>query len=142
MSLEVRKANVDDFPRVRYFYQYCEKHSDQEHALEKINDDMLREAVENEKVYLCFQEDNLIGAMILKAEERKAWITHIAIHPAFFGRGILNMMVQYTLNHLQANNITNVQLFIPEDNIQQANMFKNLGFKPGMGSWLEYLFEE
>ena len=39
-------------------------------------------------------------------------------------------------------NITNVQLFIPEDNIQQANMFKNLGFKPGTGSWLEYLFEE
>ena len=52
------------------------------------------------------------------------------------------MMVQYALDHLQANNITNVQLFIPEDNIQQANMFKNLGFKPGMGSWLEYLFEE
>lgn len=52
------------------------------------------------------------------------------------------MMVQYALDHLQANNITNVQLFIPEDNIQQANMFKNLGFKPGTGSWLEYLFEE
>ena len=65
MSLDIRKANVGEFPRVRYFYQYCMKHTDKEHALMEVNEDLLQEAIQNEKVFLCFQYDTLVGALIL-----------------------------------------------------------------------------
>lgn len=142
MSLDIRKANVGEFPRVRYFYHYCVKHTDEEHALMEVNEDLLQEAIQNEKVFLCFQYDTLVGALILDEKEREAWITHIAIHPAYFGKGMLNIMVQDALEKMRVNQVTKVHLFIPEGNIQTANMFVNFGFQPHLGNWYEYQIEE
>lgn len=144
MSLEIRKANLNEFSRVRFFFQYCDKHSDFEHSVTKIDDSYLQEVINDGKVFLGFRYDTLIVALIIDRKGNEAWISQMTIHPSFYGKGVLNIIVQDALDKMRAQDVNTVHLYIPNDHPQQVMMFENCGFqkKGDDDCWYEYTLKE
>jgi len=76
----------------------------------------------------AFENDKLIGVVIVNHEGRKGWINRLAVLPEYQRRGVASKLVEYGENWLRERGIKIYATLIEDYNDSSKKLFKKMGY--------------
>ena len=149
--ITVRHATMAEYDDVEKFYcELIESMRDTEYKPEwKMGvyptEQMLKDAIEEQTLYLAHLENDLVGVMMLNHDyepeyERVKWLTDakkdeiMAIHTLGVShtrqrQGIAGQMVLYVIEKCRQDSIKTIRLDVLKKNVPAAKLYTSMGFK-------------
>lgn len=92
----------------------------------------LRTLVErNPGLFLVAEEEGKVTGTVIGAwDGRRAWLYHLAVHPAFQGRGTGRMLLEEVERRLRAVGATKLNLLVEQGNEGVTDFYRRFGYAP------------
>ena len=82
----------------------------------------------NLKYFLAFENNEIIGSIIVSHNGRKGWINRLAVVPEYRNRGIAGELIKIAENYLRQEGIRIYACLIENWNQASMNLFSKLGY--------------
>lgn len=82
----------------------------------------------NLAMVVCTGDDTIIASVLASDDGRRGWLNHLAVHPAYQGRGLGRFLVDETITRLRAQGCEKLNLLVRSDNAQVCAFYEALGF--------------
>ncbi len=79
-------------------------------------------------VVVCATDDTIIASVLASDDGRRGWLNHLAVHPAYQGRGLGTFLVNETITRLRAQGCEKLNLLVRNENAQVCAFYEALGF--------------
>ncbi len=76
----------------------------------------------------AFENDKLIGIVLLTDDGRKGWINRLAVHPEYRKKGVAQELIKKSEEHFRKKGIYLFAALIEDWNIPSMNLFKKMGY--------------
>jgi len=76
----------------------------------------------------AFENNKLIGVIIVNHEGRKGWINRLAVLPEFQRKGVASKLIEYGENWLRERGIKIYATLIEDYNDSSKKLFKKMGY--------------
>lgn len=149
--MDIRQARVDECETViGFYYEMIDKMQASEfHPTWKMGvyptDDYLKELVLNQQVFICIEDEKIIGASVINhncnesyaktkwdvaASENEVMIIHLlCILPEYGGRGFGTQLMQFLQKHAADNSQKAIRLDVMEESLPAIKLYESAGFK-------------
>ena len=149
--MRISKANKDQFEAARSFYHsLIDAMKDSPYDIGWKKDiypapEFLKESIEAGELYVCVEDGNIAGAMVLnhccnegysrfkwqtEASEDEALVIHaLSVHPAYGGKGYAKAMVRKAFEVGASTHQKAVRLDVLAGNVPAEKLYTALGFK-------------
>ena len=86
----------------------------------------------------CVAEENgtIVGAVLCGHDGRRGLIHHLAVAPAYHGKGIGKLLVQECITHLRAAGMVRALILVAGDNARAHSFWLRLGWEDVPGAIL------
>jgi putative acetyltransferase len=86
----------------------------------------------------CVAEESgtIVGAVLCGHDGRRGLIHHLAVAPAYHGKGIGKLLVQECITHLRATGIVRALILVAGDNARAHSFWLRLGWEDVPGAIL------
>ncbi len=74
-----------------------------------------------------------------RSRRRVGEIHELAVHPAYWGKGIARRLLEAGLAHIRTRGLTCAGLWVGEHNERAQAFYRRLGFRPTQKGWGEWL---
>ncbi len=125
--MEIRKLAISDYEEITKLWSkanlpYKPKGRDSKEAI-------AAEMKANPDFFLgAFEDDQLIGVVILSCDSRKGWINRLAVDPAHRRRGIAKTLIAESEKVLRKHGFRIFCVLIEDYNAISKELFKKCGF--------------
>lgn len=82
------------------------------------------------------ENGTMVGAMLCGHDGRRGLIYHLAVLPAYHGKGIGKLLVQECVTHLRAAGIVRALIFVARDNAGAHSFWIRIGWEDVAGAIL------
>ncbi|MFM7679342.1 MAG: GNAT family N-acetyltransferase [Roseiflexaceae bacterium] len=82
----------------------------------------------NLAMVVCTSDDTIIASVLASDDGRRGWLNHLAVHPAYQGRGLGRVLVDETITRLRAQGCEKLNLLVRNENAQVCAFYEALGF--------------
>jgi ribosomal protein S18 acetylase RimI-like enzyme len=82
----------------------------------------------NLAMVVCTGDDTIIASVLASDDGRRGWLNHLAVHPAYQGRGLGRFLVDETIARLRAQGCEKLNLLVRSDNAHVCAFYETLGF--------------
>ena len=76
----------------------------------------------------AFEDNKLIGTVIISSDTRKGWINRLAVHPAYRNRGVAKALIAESERILMENGVKIFCALIENHNEASKKLFKECGY--------------
>ncbi|MCD6445420.1 GNAT family N-acetyltransferase [Candidatus Bathyarchaeota archaeon] len=88
-----------------------------------------RQMKENPEFFLgAFENNRLIGTVIISSDTRKGWINRLAVHPNYRGRGVARALINKAEKILKHKGIRIFCALIEKTNDASRKLFRKCGY--------------
>jgi len=149
--ITVRQAKMADYDDIERFYRELIESMRSSEFKPKWKmgiyptEQLLKDAIKGQTLFLSFLENDLVGAMILNhdsepeyenakwladAEKNEVMVIHLlGVAPAYHGKGIARQMVSKAIEIGKNNSIIAIRLDVLTQNTPAAKLYISMGFK-------------
>ncbi|MGL4928973.1 MAG: GNAT family acetyltransferase [Plesiomonas sp.] len=124
--MEIRVFKQNDFEEVLTLWDRCD-------VLRPWNDpeiDIERKVHTGVDLFLVAEvAGEVIGTIMGGYDGHRGWVTYLAVHPDYRGRGIANALVNRVEKKLIARGCPKIHLLVREENQSVINMYEKLGYE-------------
>ena len=94
------------------------------------------------KFFLLVREsdDTVAGTSWLTVDGRRTYLHHFGIHPDYQGKGLSNMLLEYSLKEAKRIGMQ-IKLEVHVDNLKALNLYKKVGFDY-LGDYAVYIIRD
>ena len=82
------------------------------------------------------ENGTIVGAVLCGHDGRRGLIYHLAVAPAYHGKGIGKLLVQECITHLRAAGIARALIFVAQDNAGAHSFWLRIGWEDVAGAIL------
>jgi ribosomal protein S18 acetylase RimI-like enzyme len=125
--MEIRKLAISDYEEIidlwsRAKLPFKPRGRDNKEAIAK-------EMKTNPEFFIgTFEDDRLIGAVIITCDMRKGWINRLAVDPNYRKRGVARILVAESEKILRKHGIRIFCALVENDNAASQALFKKCGY--------------
>ncbi|HVP92324.1 MAG TPA: GNAT family N-acetyltransferase [Acidobacteriota bacterium] len=125
--MEIRKLTVSDYKEITSLWSRAKlpfkpKGRDSEEAI-------AAEMEANPEFFIgAFEDDRLIGAVIITCDMRKGWINRLAVDPDYRKHGVAKILVAESEKILRKHGIRIFCALVNDDNAASQALFKKCGY--------------
>ncbi len=130
--MKVRNMKIEDFDDIYKLWLKAELVVE-DYQTEKKDAKLMLKFNPKTCFVLC-KDKKILGSVFGTFNGRRAWIYHLAIHPAIQNKGYGSMLLAKTLKILKGLGAEKSQLWVRKDNIKVLGFYQNVGF-----SQMDYL---
>jgi len=125
--MEFKQLTINDYDEMiklwsRAGLPFKPKGRDSREAIEK-------QMKENPEFFVgVFEDNNLIGVVIVSCDTRKGWINRLAVDPEYRGRGIATALIRESEKILRRRGVQIFCALIEDYNTASRELFKKCGY--------------
>jgi ribosomal protein S18 acetylase RimI-like enzyme len=125
--MEIRKLTIDDYDAITALWSkarlpFKPKGRDSKNAI-------AAEMAANPEFFLgAFEDDRLIGVVILSCEKRKGWINRLAVDPDYRRRGIAEALITESERTLGRHGVRIFCALVENENKASKKLFKKCDY--------------
>jgi len=76
----------------------------------------------------AYEDDNLVGVVIVSCDLRKGWINRLAVDPRYRRRGVAKALVNEAEKVLRERGISIFCALVEDSNVESKELFKKCGY--------------
>ena len=125
MSFSIRVYRPEDFSRTVALWKVSgllQRHHEPAHELPFVA------KAPNAELFLGFEDDRLVGSVLIGHDGLRAWIYRVAVDPAFQHHGFGRALVQHAEDWAIARRVPKIRLLIYPGNEAVTGFYRQLGF--------------
>lgn len=125
--MEIRKLTIDDYEELtglwtRAGLHFKQKGRDSKEALRT------QMAANPHFFFGAFENDCLVGAVVLSSDMRRGWINRLAVDPRYRRRGIAQALIAESEKVLKKAGIPVISAHIEDWNVASQKLFRKCGY--------------
>jgi ribosomal protein S18 acetylase RimI-like enzyme len=144
MDIEIRKATIDDVPKVLLLGNTVEEFATSDHEDIFWPESVLRKSIESDEVIflVAIQKNRVVGFTIVNCNHAlsKALIENTYVTPDARGKGIGTRLAQSSLKIIQDQGYRYISTLVSPENTAVIKMREKVGFQKGnVFLWLDFV---
>jgi ribosomal protein S18 acetylase RimI-like enzyme len=80
-------------------------------------------------IFGCWDDQQLVGAVLASHDSRKGWINRLAVHPDFRHQGIARQLIRACETHFEETGITVIAALVETENVASLALLQDEGYR-------------